>query len=473
MTLNRLQCDVAIVGGGVAGLIAAVRVAQGGLHAIVLEKLSEDRYVCNSRLTAGVWHCCATDILDDPETLYAKVMESTNGIAQPDLARAVTQDGLRTVRWMQSVGVRFMKGPFNYQSYVLAPPSVTPQGCDWRGRGGDVMLRAFETQLQHLGGSVQRGHRATTLEYANGRITGLSGETAGGDTFHIQARAVVIADGGFQSNPGMIAQAITSAPERVFQRNAGTGMGDGLRMAQQAGAGATDLSGFYGHVLSRDAYTNDKLWPYPYLDYIVTAGIVVNGNAERFTDEGLGGVAVANAIAATPDPLEHIVIADTPIWQECGVVRMISPNPLLDKLGATIHRADSLADLARRCGLDAARLGAVVGEYNDAVRTGSTLRLTPARTTARYLARPVATPPFLAFPVCAGITYTMGGISINADGCVLDTTGGIALDGLYAAGCTTGGLEGGAKGGYVGGLLKSSVIALRAAERILKVSPSL
>jgi fumarate reductase flavoprotein subunit len=72
----------------------------------------------------------------------------------------------------------------------------------------------------------------------------------------------------------------------------------------------------------------------------------------------------------------------------------------------------------------------------------------------------------MAFPVCAGITYTMGGILINANAQALDTTG-TPIDGLYAVGCASGGLEGGQTSGYVGGLVKSSVTGLRAAEHIV------
>jgi len=463
-----ITCDVVVIGAGVSGMIAAVRVAQSGLRAIVLEQLTEDRYLCNSRLTAGVWHCCATDILSDPDVLYSKIVESTAGTARTDLAKAVAQDGARVVRWMQSVGIRFIKGPYSYQSFVLSPPSVTPQGCEWRGRGGDLMLRTFEAELLRLGGTVLRGHKALRLENKSGLITGVSGETATGRQFTASAAAVVIADGGFQANEALIRQAIAPKPEGVFQRNAGTGVGDGLRMAQDVGAGISGLEGFYGHILSRDVFTNDKLWPYPYLDYIATAGVIVDKHAERFIDEGLGGVAIANAIAASPDPLDKLLIADQRIWTECGAVRLVSPNPYLSKAGATMHRSDSIEGLAQQCGLDPERLQALVHEHNSAVKAHATAHLAPSRTTDKYTAHPIETAPFYAFPVCAGITYTMGGISINGNGQVLNATEDQHIPGLYAVGCATGGLEGGNKGGYVGGLVKSGVTALRAAEHIIE-----
>ena len=80
---------------------------------------------------------------------------------------------------------------------------------------------------------------------------------------------------------------------------------------------------------------------------------------------------------------------------------------------------------------------------------------------------PVAKPPFYAVPLCAGITYTMGGIAIDPDGQVLRPGGG-TVQGLYAVGATTGGLEGGATVGYVGGLIKAATFGIRAGEHIAR-----
>ena len=90
---------------------------------------------------------------------------------------------------------------------------------------------------------------------------------------------------------------------------------------------------------------------------------------------------------------------------------------------------------------------------------------------ARIQALPIAKPPFYAVPLCAGITYTMGGIAIDPDGQVLRSGGG-PLDGVYAVGATTGGLEGGPEVGYVGGLIKAVTFGIRAAERIARQAKS-
>jgi len=464
-----MQCDLVVIGAGVSGLVAALRAAQGGRRVLVLEKLSEERYVCNSRLTTGVWHCCAMDLLSEPEKLEARIMEVTGNYARLDLARAVATDGVRSVRWMQQAGVRFMKGPFDYQSFVLSPPALTAQGRQWEGRGGDVMLRTLEAELAKLGGRVLRGHRATRLDGNGEAIQGLSGKTAAGASFSVQASAVVIADGGFQANTQLLQGAVTPRPEAIFQRNARTGMGDGLAMARDAGAQITDLRGFYGHVLSADVFDNDKLWPYPYLDYVIGAGLIVDRHGRRFTDEGRGGVAVANAMGAGEDPSGKIVIADSCIWNESGTQRLLSPNPTLVNNGGTLHRANSIAELATLCGLDPSNLVAMIDTYNAALKADRGLELSPPRSAGKQKPVPIETAPFYAIPACAGITYTMGGIAINAAAQALAVDDS-PIAGLYAVGCAAGGLEGGEKCGYVGGLVKSSVTGLRAAEHFLQVS---
>jgi fumarate reductase flavoprotein subunit len=130
-----------------------------------------------------------------------------------------------------------------------------------------------------------------------------------------------------------------------------------------------------------------------------------------------------------------------------------------------MHTANDLAALARKAGLPEAALAATVAEYNTAVDAGATESLSPGRCAAKGAPMPIRTAPFHAIPLCAGITYTMGGIVTDASGHVLRADDTI-IDGLYAAGATTGGLEGGAVAGYVGGLVKSGVGGLRAAEAI-------
>lgn len=157
------------------------------------------------------------------------------------------------------------------------------------------------------------------------------------------------------------------------------------------------------------------------------------------------------------------MICDAPIWETAGRSAQIPPNPQLLAGGGTLHRADTLDALAERAGLPAEALGETVAAYNDAVRAGRLAALAPPRSTRSGEPRAIATPPFFAIPICAGITNTMGGIAIDGHARVKRPDGSV-IAGLYAAGGATGGLEGGGALGYVGGLIKACVFGLRAAE---------
>jgi fumarate reductase flavoprotein subunit len=113
-------------------------------------------------------------------------------------------------------------------------------------------------------------------------------------------------------------------------------------MAEEAGARLVGTENFYGHLLSQDAFTNELLWPYPYLDNILHTAVVVGPSGERFVDEGRGGVYVANAIARLPDPLSSAVVFDQAIWEAGGRQGIIAANPHLPLAGGTLLKADTL-----------------------------------------------------------------------------------------------------------------------------------
>jgi len=457
--------DVCVIGAGLAGLSAALRAAEDGLAVVVLERGAEQEYMCNTRITGGAFHVCLSDIQLPAGELDGRIQAATEGAAHPGLSRAVAEDARRAVKWLQSHGIRFIKGGSEpHHNFVLSPPSLQRVGADWRGRGGDVLLRTLGKRFEQAGGSIRRHHRALELIVEDGACAGVAGESSEGE-FVVRARNVVIADGGFQCNHELIRESITPDPDKVLQRNARSGWGDGLKMARRAGARLSELVGFYGHVLSRDALHNDKLWPLPWLDNIATAALVVDAGGRRFADEGRGGVYIANQIAALADPLSAVVIFDQPLWENQGTSRFYPPNPHMEKLGGTIHRADTVAALAQKLGIDAGALEDTVATYNQAVERSDFSSLRPARRTSTHKPEPIKTGPFYGVPVCAGLTYTMGGVAIDEWSRALKGDGSV-FPGLYAVGGASGGLEGGQSIGYVGGLSKAATTGLRAGEHI-------
>jgi fumarate reductase flavoprotein subunit len=458
-----MSSDAIVIGAGFAGLSLAARAVELGLKPLVLEQSVGEDYPCNSRYSGGHIHTCMDDPMAGQDYIADRIERMTGGLPDRELARTFASDGPNTLAWLRGHGVKFIRvGNDPGRQWVMAPPRRGQPGLDWKGRGPDETLRRLGELVRRGGGEIRFGVKATGLIIENGRCAGVT--TA--DNAALRAKAVAIADGGFQGDLDLVGRYISPAPKKVMQRNAGTGRGDGFRMAEAAGAKMIGMDSFYGHPLARDAFTNDLLWPHPYLDAMAVTGIVVADDGKRFVDEGLGGVFIANTVARRPNPLDATVIYDHAVWTGPAANSIPpNPNPTLEIAKAKIHSAASIEELAREAGLPADRLAETVAEYNASISKGALATLPIPRTADRYKPFSIVKPPFYAVPMCAGITYTMGGPAVDADARVLHRDGH-AIAGLYAVGSATGGLEGGPQVGYVGGLIKAFTLGMKAAQSI-------
>lgn len=459
--------DLVVIGGGFAGLTAAVRASELGLRAVVLERGEDEVYACNSRQSGGIMHLAFHDPNRPPEELAVVIDRVTEGNADEKLALALAHSGRRAIQWLQHHGARFMR--FNPQEgyrWCMAPPRSLRAGADWKGRGPDVTMQLLEERLKQLGGSLRRGTEVVSLRMQDGRCIGALSRGANG-TAEWSATCVLIADGGFQADRELYQRYIGPHFDRVFQRGPRTGTGAGLRMALEAGAAITGTDRFYGHLLCRDAIHNDNVWPYPEVDAVATAGIVVDERGIRVADEGKSGVHLTNELAAYDRDEQLFAIFDAAIWEQPGKSARIPANPLLEEAGGTVVRAESIAALAEKLGMPAPELERTITAYNAALAAGKLGELPVARSSA-IKPWPIMQAPFMAIPVCPGITYTMGGIVIDEMSQVLREDGQ-PIPGLLAAGATTGGLEGGRNTAYLGGLLKAGAFGLIAAERAAEI----
>jgi fumarate reductase flavoprotein subunit len=455
------QADLCVIGGGLAGLSAATRAAQLGLRVRLLEQSPEAHYLCNSRMTNGIFHMALKSPAIGADALERAIAAASRGTAHPELQRALAENALRAVRWLQSCGVRFMKASAEpHHAFSLAPPALHRTGpFDILGRAGDVMLRRLEAAFLAAGGTLHRGLRATELIVQDGECRGVRGEG-----FEVHTQGVVIADGGFQANPELVKQFnLSPKPEQILQRNARTARGDGLKMAVKAGAQLSQMRGFYGHLQCRDALNNETLWPYPWIDLIAVASIVIGPDGCRFMDEGRGGVYMANRIAEQAQPAGSFVVFDHAIWNGPGAAYLKPPNPRLVQRGGTLLQAQTLQELAQAMGVPTENLEREVQTYNAAFASNSLGEMDPVRTVGAKPAHPILTAPFYAVPLVAGMTHTMGGIAIDGWSRA-STADGQPFPGLYAAGTCTGGIEGGEHAGYVSGLTRAAVTGMRAAE---------
>ncbi len=464
MTELNSTYDLIVIGGGIAGLTAAVRAAELGLRPLVLEQGEGVDYPSNSRQSGGILHIGFRDPFREVHDLEQHISRVTAGEAKPELARALAQHGARLIAWLQSHGAKFMR--FNPQEgyrWCMAPPRALKAGIDWKERGPDLILRRLALELVELGGTLQLGARASELLLEQGRCVGVRGTCQGKEKIW-RAPYCVIADGGFQANRTLFEKHIGAGFDAVFQRGARTGRGDGLTMALAAGAALTPGNRFYGHVLCSDAKHNDQVWPYPEVDALATAGIVIDATGKRFVDEGRSGVHLANELANSAPTGQLFAVFDQTIWDGPGTTARIPANPLLERAGGTILRASTAAELAEQMGVPTQAFIDTLNQYNRALTEGN-LQALPIPRSEKVTPLPIVQAPLMAIPICPGITYTMVGIDIDAQAQVLDSNS-IPIPGLFAAGATTGGLEGGQDSAYIGGLIKSGSFGLLAAERI-------
>lgn len=461
--------DVVVIGAGLAGLSAANRALDLGLSVVLLEASPDAANLCASRLSGGLFHVAYRSVTAPVDELVAKLTAATQGHVAPHLARAIAGNALRTIDWLADQGVAFttIEPDQGWRDRVTAPLGFYDQShMVWEGLGADVMLKTLVARMQARGGRILRGARALSLQTdvtAGAAVRGVVYEHAG-HTTSLAARAVVLADGGFQGNHDMLREFVSPHPERIKLRGPAAGQGDGIRMARALGAGLVGMPYFYGHVLSADALTNDRLCPFPFVDFLAAAGMLVDDRAERFVNESKAGVFMANAMARHRNGIATVIF-DQAIWDTAGKVFFCPPNPNLVDAGGTLHRADTLEELARLAGLDPAALAASVAKRNAALAAGELQGAPDERGALKYQPVHIGNPPYYAAPACSCITHTTGGLLVDDHARVLRDNG-TPIAGLYAAGSTAGGLEGGPQTGYVGGLIKALVFGVLASETV-------
>lgn len=466
------ELDLIAVGAGLAGLTAANRALELGRSAIVLEQSTDPRHQCASRTNGGVFHVGFRSITSDPDELTRVILMTTANFTEPTVARALAGNAERAIQWLQSFGTKFthLEPVDGWKDYVLPPLGFHDKTVmSWEGMGADLLITRLEQRTRELGGDCIRGARMTGLIVEDGAVRGVHAETRDGRKSY-RAKAVVLADGGFEGNKEMVRRFITPHPEHLTMRAPESGKGDGMRFAEEAGGKLVSMEAFYGHILSADSLHREGLSPFPFLEFLAATGMMVDANGERFVEETKAGHFTSNALSRHGNGLAHVIFDDA-MWNSIGKHFFCPPNPNLVNAGGTLHKADDIEALAKKIGLDPKRLRDLIDAQNrkaeasraEDVRLASTRAAMPSYGKGKHPAQAFTTPPYYAAPACAAMTCTLGGIAIDADARVLRKTGGV-IRGLYAAGSSAGGVEGGPEVGYLGGLMKALVFGLLAAE---------
>lgn len=427
MSAQPRSVDVLVVGGGNAALCAAIAARRAGCSVLVLEAAPKFFRGGNTRHTRNMRcaHDSATETLSGPyteEEFYEDLLRVTGGNTDPGLARLMIRNSKPMLDWIQQQGVRF-------QPSLGGTLSLGRTNSFFLG-GGRAMLNALYLTAERLGVAVRYGAEVVALDIDNGRFTAAHVKTDQG-TEIIPARALVAASGGFEANLDWLKEGWGDAAENFLIRGSPYNRGGVLRLLLQNGvaqigdatqchAVAIDARApkFDGGIITR-------------LDCVVF-GIVVNRNAERFYDEGEDIWPKRYAIwgrlvARQPGQIAYIVF-DAPALTEF----MPSLYPPI--------RADSVEELAGLLDLDPEALASTVASFNAAIRPGTfdstvlddcrTEGLSPPKT---HWARRLETPPYYAYPVRPGITFTYLGVRVTAEARMVMADGQPA-DNMFAAG---------------------------------------
>jgi fumarate reductase flavoprotein subunit len=427
------DADLLVIGAGFAGLAAANRAAAIGLSVTVIEAAAEAA-PNNSRIATGVLHVAFRHPGRTPAPDLESHLDAILGEGESTALRAVTaQNAAAVFQWLQAEGAEISEVDYGKGVLpILAPQRQFTAGLDWQDTGCERFLLRLRGNLERRDGRLEFGRSATSITRQGDRfVTMLADQGA------IASPAILLADGGFQADANLVGRFLTPAPGRIKLR-AISGRGDGIRLAEALGADLVGMENFYGHLLSIDALQRDDLWPYPNIDSVATAGLLVDRAGHRVGAAGDNAIWITNLVARRADPLDCLALCDDVAWKGAVARDFVPPNPVLRNLGATLYEAATLEALAELAGIDRDGLLATAAQANTAAHP------------------PLGVPPFRAVPVCAGVTSTMGGLRVDAAGQVLDRDGAV-LPGLYAAGSCLGGYEGGARAGYSGGLMKAFI----------------
>ncbi len=424
--------DVLVVGGGNAGMCAAISARRAGARVLVLESATRDFRGGNSRHTRDVryMHLGATHYVTGPygeEEFWQDLRGVTGGATNERLARLTIRESATLGDWMAANGVRWQK-PLRGTLH-LARTNLFMLG------GGKAMMNAYYNSATKLGVEVVYEAEVCDLKIADRRFS-QAVVSHNGTSIKVAANALVVAAGGFEANIPWLKEYWGDAADNFIIRGTKHNQGRMLKQLLDQGAKAVgDPRGCHAVALDARAPKFDggivtRLDSVPF-------GIVVNKEVRRFYDEGEDFWPKRYAIwgkliAEQPEQIAYSIVDSRALPQF-----MPSVFPPVE--------AGSIPALGTALQIDPRALAAVVDEFNRSVRNGKfdpgslddcrTQGLDPPKS---HWARPIETPPYYGYPLRPGITFTYLGVTVDEQARVIMENGKPAHN-VFAAGETMAG----------------------------------
>jgi len=458
--------DVIVVGGGNAALCAALAAREKVQKVLVLERAPEEQAGGNSRFTAGLMRVAYAGVEDlkraIPDLTAEEIARTDFGTyteeqflddmarvteyrCDPDLTEILVKRSLETLEWMRTKAVRFTAA-WGRQAFNIGGRFKFWGGLTVEAVGGGPGLVASLTSAARKNGiEIRYGARATGLIADDDGVRGVRVKRAG-KTTEVRAKAVVLAAGGFQANSEWRARYLGPGWELAKVRGTRFNTGDVIRMALDAGAApAGNWSGCHAVAWERNAPEfGDLAIGDQFQKHSYPWGVYLNAHGRRFVDEG------ADFRNYTYAKYGRVILAQPGqfAWQvfDAKVKAQLRDEYKIRQV--TRRVAGTLEDLVKQLDdVDAEAALEELKRYNAAVRRDIPFNpnVKDGRCTQGLAipksnwANTLDTPPFEAYAVTCGITFTFGGLRINADAQVLDTDGA-PIPGLFAAGELVGGI---------------------------------
>ena len=467
---STVDADVVVVGAGGAGMTAAITAAAEGKSVVILEsqsmvggnsvratggmnagktvyqdenefgesagvektlKTAAEKYADNETITAlaktvseqwAAYQANPTGYFDSVELMELDTMIGGKGINDPELVETLCANSADAIDWLDEHGITL----HDVSSFGGASVKRIHRPVNAEGKTvsvGSYMIPLLQENCEKAGVKMMLDTTATEiLTDANGAAVGVKATGASGETVTVNAKAVVLASGGFGANLDMV---VKYKPElKGFMTTNAPGIqGQGIEMAEAIGAATVDM---------------DQIQIHPTVEAntaaLITEGlrgdgaILINEEGQRFIDEvGTRDVVSAAEIAQTGS--YSWLVVDQAMVDASSVIQGYI------KKGYTVTGA-TYEELGKAMGVDAAAFAETMDKWNGYVEAKNDPDF--GRTS---FANPLNTAPYYAVKVTAGVHHTMGGLKINANTEVLNEKGEV-IPGLFAAGEVTGGVHG-------------------------------
>lgn len=421
--------DVLVIGGGNAALCAALMAREAGASVLLLESAPPEWRGGNSQHTRNLrcMHDAPQDVLIDayPEEEYWQdLLKVTGGLTNEHLARLTIRASSECRDWMRSHGVHF-------QPPLSGALHVARTNAFFMG-GGKALVNAYYRSAERLGVQIRYNTTVDRLDIQDGRFV-----AACAGTQRFEARACVLAAGGFESNREWLREAWGQNADGEWPADnfliRGTAFNKGVLLKHMLDVHGADSIGdaTQAHMVAIDARA--PLYDGGICTRIdcVSLGVVVNKQAQRFYDEGEDFWPKRYAIWGR-------LVAQQPGQTAYSIIDAKAIGRFMPPVFPGV-RADSLPELANKLGLDESTFMQTLNNYNTACRIGTfdhtalddchTEGVLPAKT---HWARPLDTAPFYGYALKPGITFTYLGLKVNDKAAV--HFGGRPSGNLFVAG---------------------------------------